>query len=117
MNWNAIGAAAEFIAAAGVIISLAYLAIQVRMYSADTRHGSIDRLVEIWSTYIGAVADHRDLALVWAKGYRDLSALDTAERRCSSRTRPVSSGYRRLFSSTTGMERWTRACGRESMPA
>ncbi len=80
MDWDAIAATAELLGAAGVIVSLIYLAIHVRIYSADTRHASIDRLVEIWSTSIGALADNRDLALVWANGHRDLSALDATDK-------------------------------------
>ncbi len=37
MNWEAIGAVGEIVGAAGVILSLAYLAVQIRQGSAQTR--------------------------------------------------------------------------------
>lgn len=40
MNWDAISAIAEMLAAAGVIISLAYLSLQVRQNTDQVRHNS-----------------------------------------------------------------------------
>ena len=37
MNWEAIGVVAEVVGAAGVIITLVYLAIQIRQNTASTK--------------------------------------------------------------------------------
>jgi hypothetical protein len=40
MNWDAIGAAAEVLAAGGVIISLIYLGTQVKNSARSARHAA-----------------------------------------------------------------------------
>jgi hypothetical protein len=47
MNWDAIGAVAELLGAAGVIVSLGYLAIQIRQNTAALR-GNAHEVA--WST-------------------------------------------------------------------
>ena len=80
MNWNAIGALSEILAAIGVVVSLVYLAMQIRMSRAENRSASIDRLVELWGTYVGALADNPQLAVIVAKGLHDYGQLEVAER-------------------------------------
>jgi hypothetical protein len=80
MNWNAIGAAAELLAAVGVVISILYLAVQVRMARSESRAASIDRLVELWSSYIGAAADSAHLSALISKAYLDYEKLEVNER-------------------------------------
>jgi len=79
MNWEAIGAVSEGLAAIGVVISLLYLATQIRLSRAESRSASIDRLVELWSQFAGAQAEHPSLAVVVAKsasGYRHLELVE-----------------------------------------
>jgi hypothetical protein len=80
MNWNLIGAVSEFLAAVGVIVTLVYLAIQIRLSRAEARHASIDRLVEMWSSCIGSVADNPDLVAIMVKAFDGVDALAEVER-------------------------------------
>lgn len=80
MNWGAVSAFAETLAALGVIVSLVYLAIQIRMSRREARHNSIDRLVELWSSFAGAIADNSDLAATVVKGLDGLDKLSEVEK-------------------------------------
>ena len=46
----------------------------------ESRAVSIDRLVELWSTFVGAPADNPTLAAIMAKGLTDYEKLDIEER-------------------------------------
>lgn len=62
MNWDAIGAISELIGAAGVIITLIYLAIQIRNNTRavrlDTAHNIMEEIRDLYSL----MAEHGDLA-------------------------------------------------------
>jgi hypothetical protein len=79
MNWDAISAVAATLSAVGVIVTLLYLGIQTRLSRMETRHASIDRLVEMWSSHIGTYATNPQLAAAGTKGLEDLGNLDRAE--------------------------------------
>jgi len=80
MNWDAIGAIAEIISAAGVIVSLVYLAIQIRRGSADTRHASVDRLVEMWAASFGAIGSDPQVAALWVRSLSGIGSLARNEQ-------------------------------------
>jgi len=80
MNWDAISAVAATLSAVGVIVTLLYLAIQIRLSRMETRHASIDRLVEMWSSYIGTYATNPQLAAAGTKSPEDIGNLDRAEQ-------------------------------------
>jgi hypothetical protein len=80
VNWDAIGAVAEIISAAGVVISLVYLALQIRGNSSATRHASVDRLVEMWSSHIGAFTESPHLAALWVRGLNGIESLSREEQ-------------------------------------
>jgi len=80
MDWNAISAVAETLGAMGVIVSLVYLGVQIRMSRKDSVHNSIDRLVELWSTFSGALADHPELSAAFSKGLQNMDELEDVEK-------------------------------------
>lgn len=59
MNWEAIGAVADVVAAAGVIVTLAYLAIQIRQNTRAIRGATLNAITQYmqyenrWSAEIG----------------------------------------------------------------
>ena len=73
-------ATGEIIGAIGVIVSLVYLAIQIRHNSADTRHASGDRLVEMWSTHIGAMVENPHMAGIWIKALENPDSVKREEQ-------------------------------------
>jgi len=48
MNWEALGAIGEMVAAGGVIFSLVYLAVQIRNQSKESRLGAINALTAVY---------------------------------------------------------------------
>ena len=75
MNWDAIGAFSESVGAAAVVITLIYLAIQIRNQTKESRLAatrdlsrdyldavdSITKDTEIFSLYMRALSDYEDL--------------------------------------------------------
>jgi len=70
MDWNAIGAVGEIVGACGVILSVLYLAIQIRKDAAarvaETSHSIAARAGEVQQI----LSENRELAAVWRKALR-----------------------------------------------
>jgi len=75
MNWDAIGAIAESVGALGVIVSLIYLALQVRQ---NTKQVRLSRVQETSSTLQDgfAVLYHPGNPQIWYKGHYNPDELD-----------------------------------------
>jgi hypothetical protein len=75
MNWDAIGAIAESVGALGVIVSLIYLAFQVRQNTAQVR---LSRVQETSSSLQDgfAVLYHPGNPQIWYKGHYSPDELD-----------------------------------------
>lgn len=67
MNWDAIGASAEGLAAIGVIVSLIYVALQVRDNSNQTRSQMLQALVFEQSRVLDAITKSDDNVETWLK--------------------------------------------------
>ncbi len=79
MNWEAIGAVGEVLGAVGVIVTLAYLAVQIR---ANTRTMSAEsrRAVRQSSREVNLrIAASSELARIFDEGLADSSKLDPTE--------------------------------------
>jgi hypothetical protein len=80
MNWEAIGALGEITGAAAVVITLVYLAAQVRAGNRALRtsvRDSVFRQIQDWNNQL--VADE-ELPLLFHTGLGDLEALSDKER-------------------------------------
>ena len=77
MNWDAIGASAELLAAMGVIATLLFLAIQIRTSTRVTRAATFDSILAEYRTHLRHSVS--DLGIV-AKGWADISALTNEDR-------------------------------------
>ena len=75
MNWDAVGAIAESVGALGVIVSLIYLALQVRQ---NTRQVRLNRFQETSSTLQDGFAPiyHPGNPAIWYRGHFKPDALD-----------------------------------------
>ena len=82
MNWDAIGSIAEVIGALAVLITLAYLAVQVRQNSTQLREAarlakiaSLDNTVGMFSKFRGMLAEpsNSELYVRGLESYVDLS--------------------------------------------
>lgn len=80
MNWDAIGAIGEIVGAVAVVITLAYLAAQVRSgkhaLRTNVRDSAFQQLQD-WNLHL--VQDEK-LPLLFQQGARDLDGLDDAEQ-------------------------------------
>jgi hypothetical protein len=75
MNWDALGAIGEIIGAAGVIVSLLYLASQVRNNSRQLRHSSAQAVLDKLNGLIGQLAFTAGAGDVWTRGLSGLEEL------------------------------------------
>jgi hypothetical protein len=80
MNWEAIGAIGELLGAAGVIITLIYLAIQIRQNTASQKHESISESQGQFSQLHQSLAKDPELAKLWMDGLDDYLSLSTYDR-------------------------------------
>ena len=80
MNWEAIGAVGDALGAVGVIVTLAYLAAQMRVNTIalrnETLRDSMQMIIDSYSTVIA----HEDVAALYLKGMDDFDALSEVEQ-------------------------------------
>ena len=78
MNWSMIGTIAEVVAALAVIISIVYLATQIRQQArlsqAEAQRGNVEG-----DAAILAIAQDAELAKIFVSGLRSFSSLDDVE--------------------------------------
>jgi hypothetical protein len=80
MSWEAIGATAELLAAIGVLVSLVYLAVQVRQNTAWLRQQAFQlgtNEVRRWSSHF---SESTPLSELFIRGQKDFASLEPAER-------------------------------------
>jgi len=87
VNWEAIGAIGEILGAAAVVLSLIYLAAQIRQNTRQVeeqcrtqRQNSILGARSSFTEWRSLVIQDPTIAGVWAKGNRGLELLDQNER-------------------------------------
>ena len=86
MNWDALGAIAEMVGGIAVIISLIYLAVQMRLGTQElarnaeaSRLAAFERNIESGNRIRELLMLNPDLAAIYAKGARKLDLLDEGE--------------------------------------
>ncbi|MEH6570916.1 MAG: hypothetical protein V7709_17675 [Halioglobus sp.] len=80
MNWDAVGASAEMLAAIGVIITLLYLASQIRQNTESNRFSRYDSFVHSVSNIRQAIIENEDVASIFDRGLRDPAELSDLEK-------------------------------------
>jgi hypothetical protein len=80
VNWDAIGAIGEVVGAAGVIITLGYLAVQIRQNTASHRAAAVQALTEASASFNDLLASDADLGRILVSGAGDLDSLQLEER-------------------------------------
>ncbi len=79
MNWEAVGAVGEILGALGVIVSLVYLASQIRMQNRASRASAATEWTNQWNHFLGSFAEHPNLSELFVKGVRDFATLNPTE--------------------------------------
>jgi hypothetical protein len=80
VNWEALGAIANLLAAVGVIATLIYLSIQIRQNTKAVRSSSIQNLVQSFSTTAQAAVENEHIIPLLLKGNAGADALTETER-------------------------------------
>lgn len=80
MGWEAVGAIGEAIGAAGVVVSLLYLARQLRQNTLSVRSATYQSIVSNAAACNAALTQNRDVARVFREGCLDLERLDADAR-------------------------------------
>jgi len=79
VDWDAVTAIGQMIGALGVIISLIYLALQVRADARARRSATVHQLTQAFSDSLNAIANNADLARLIFKALTSDKALVGAE--------------------------------------
>ena len=80
MNWDAIGAVAELLSGAIVVVTLAYLAMQIRNAERATRIASVAQTAEATDRWLSGIVGDADLCSLYHRGMREYSELSGTER-------------------------------------
>ena len=80
MNWQAIGTLAEIIGALAVVVSLIYVAIQIRQNTCESRTQRAQALMSANSDGNALIASTPDLAKIVQTGMGDFNALTEDEQ-------------------------------------
>ena len=80
MNWDALGAISELASACGVIVTLLYLAIQIRAQNKENRLNAINVMTSQWNAFMGDMATNSGLARIWSIGLGTFDVLEPQEQ-------------------------------------
>jgi hypothetical protein len=80
LNWDAIGAISELVGAVAVLVTLVYLAVQVRDNTKTVKSENVHRVTDSFNAINMLVASDQDLADLWFKGVSDFEALTPTEQ-------------------------------------
>jgi hypothetical protein len=72
MNWEAISAIGQIVGAIGVIISVIYLALQVRSNARQTRLASMGSMSGAFNQWLQSLAGNPQIGDLYYRGMRDL---------------------------------------------
>ena len=70
MNWDAVGALGEIIGATAVVVTVIYLAIQIRTIRVDSASAATDTVVQGFSRWRSTILENTDIAEAIAKANR-----------------------------------------------
>ena len=80
LNWEALGAIAEFVGSFAVIATIAYLIVQIRQ---NTKFAQIDAAHQLrggMNDVLRGITDSEDVVKIWERGLTDSAALESHER-------------------------------------
>jgi heme/copper-type cytochrome/quinol oxidase subunit 1 len=80
MNWEMISAVGQMLGAIGVIISLVYLAVQIRNQKTESRRAAINLLTTHWSDLMKAHVESEEFCALWLRGLDSFENLDPSSK-------------------------------------
>ncbi|MEH6550027.1 MAG: hypothetical protein V7711_17375 [Pseudomonadales bacterium] len=79
MNWDAVGSIAETVAACGVILSLLFLAVQVRASVCASKVESKLLASRMYTDFLKTLVEFPEINDVFVRGREDLQSLNTED--------------------------------------
>ena len=79
MNWDALGAIGEVVGALAVVLTLAYLAVQIRQNTKSVRSGALDNSITTISAARQAVFESAEVSDIYHRGLQSHDNLDEVE--------------------------------------
>ncbi|MFT7470155.1 MAG: hypothetical protein ACI8XU_000043 [Kiritimatiellia bacterium] len=79
MNWEAIGAIGEIVGATGVIVTLIYLAVQIRQNTSATNRTNVRNVLESNNSALSSLLDE-SVSEIFVRGLKSLEGLNEVER-------------------------------------
>jgi hypothetical protein len=80
MNWDAIGAIAEVVAALSVVVSLIYVGFQIRQNTGAVRSATAQAVHDNYAAWYINLSNDASLNALLIKGLKDYSSLDEIEK-------------------------------------
>jgi hypothetical protein len=80
MKWEMLSAIGQVVAAIGVIISLIYLAVQIREQNKERRRAGINILTVQWSDLVKTGQESREFAALFLRGMHSFQDLDAPDK-------------------------------------
>ena len=80
MNWEALGAIGEIVGAVAVVVTLGYLAVQIRQNTRSMRTATRQNVLGDSISFLEHLFTDPELARVWGDGIRDSESLSEPER-------------------------------------
>jgi hypothetical protein len=79
VNWEAISAIGQLVGALAVVISLIYLAREVRSNARATRHASMRSMSDALTRWVQQLSEHPHLRELYYRGIHDFESLEGAD--------------------------------------
>ena len=80
MNWDAIVAISQLVAAVGVILSLVFVGLQIKQNRRALQRTEHNSTMEQWTVIRQAIAQNRDIAELMTAGLQGERTLDSADQ-------------------------------------
>ena len=80
MNWDAVVAISQLVAAVGVILSLVFVGLQIKQNTRALQRTEHNSTMEQWTVIRQAIAQNRDIAELMTSGLSGERKLDAADR-------------------------------------
>ena len=80
MNWDAIVAISQLVAAVGVILSLVFVGLQIKQNTRQLQRAEHNSTMEQWTVIRQAIAQNREIAELMTAGLAGERALDAADQ-------------------------------------
>ena len=80
MNWEMISAVGQMLGAIGVIISIVYLAVQIRNQNKESQRQAMNALTTHWSDLNRTLVENPEMAVLWLRALRCFDDLDATSK-------------------------------------